>query len=98
MTISEFKETKQFISVMVFFYCFLALYNIYNVTLKNQNQDESEKPEETETDTEKETIQTEIDKITTTYTKLMSWHGITVALVVMYITIAFMNVYKTVKK
>ena len=96
MTISEFKETKQFISVMVFFYCFMALYNIYNVTLKNQNQDESEKP--VETDTEKETIQTEIAKITTTYTKVMSWRGITIALVVMYLTIAFMNVYKTVKK
>lgn len=96
MTISEFKDTKQFISVMVFFYCFMALYNIYNVTLKNQNQDESEKP--VETDTEKETIQTEIAKITTTYTKVMSWRGITIALVVMYITIAFMNVYKTVKK
>lgn len=96
MTISEFKDTKQFISVMVFFYCFMALYNIYNVTLKNQNQDESEKP--VATDTEKETIQTEIAKITTTYTKVMSWRGITIALVVMYLTIAFMNVYKTVKK
>lgn len=86
MTVSEFKETKSFISVMVFFYVFMALYNIYNVTLKT-----------TATSTEQEEAE-KSPEIITTYKKVMSWKGITAALVIMYVTIAMLNVYKTVKR
>lgn len=87
MTWTEVRQIRAVTYLMVFTYVFIAAYNIYKAT---KTQSETIKPADDSNEMVQEGYML--------YSSVMSWKYITVVLVVMYLFMASMNIYKTVKR